>query len=189
MTTYNLTSEELLLVYLTFLARDEENHAEYFTKWFSNGGNTRLRDLFNSLKEKNIIHKNYNPETYNPNDIEFNKNFIKSWIKNSGKLGQELFDEYPAFVNISGKMCSLRNISKQFHSLDELFFHYSVQIGHNPEKHEEIMELLRWGKRNGKINYGILEFVNSHKWIDLKALKEGNYEGQIESTFNVFESI
>lgn len=32
MSTYNLTSEELLLVYLTFLARDEENHAEYFTK-------------------------------------------------------------------------------------------------------------------------------------------------------------
>lgn len=32
MATYNLTAEELLLIYLTFLARDEENHAEYFTR-------------------------------------------------------------------------------------------------------------------------------------------------------------
>ena len=29
---YNLTADELLLVYLTFLAQDEENHAEYFSK-------------------------------------------------------------------------------------------------------------------------------------------------------------
>jgi len=29
---YNLTADELLLVYLTFLAQDEENHSEHFTK-------------------------------------------------------------------------------------------------------------------------------------------------------------
>ena len=32
--TYNLTADELLVVYLTFLARDEEGHPEYFSKWF-----------------------------------------------------------------------------------------------------------------------------------------------------------
>lgn len=30
MATYNLTADELLLIYLTFLARDEEGHPEYF---------------------------------------------------------------------------------------------------------------------------------------------------------------
>ena len=69
MASYNLTADELLLIYLTFLARDEENHGEYFSKWFSNGGSNQLRNLFNSLKDKGIIHKNYNPETYIPNDI------------------------------------------------------------------------------------------------------------------------
>ena len=189
MASYNLTADELLLIYLTFLARDEENHGEYFTKWFSNGGSSQLRNLFNSLKDKGIIHKNYNPETYIPNDIEFNKTFIKGWIKNSGELGQELFDEYPPFVQINGKTFSLRNISKQFHSLDEFFFHYSVQIGHNINKHNKVMELLRWAKQNNKINYGILEFVNSHKWADLEILKNTKIEGEIEDTFNVFESI
>jgi hypothetical protein len=32
MAKYNLSADELLLIYLTFLARDEENHSEYFTK-------------------------------------------------------------------------------------------------------------------------------------------------------------
>lgn len=51
------------------------------------------------------------------------------------------------------------------------------------------MELLRWAKQNNKINYGILEFVNSHKWSDLEILKNTKLEGEIEDTFNVFESI
>ena len=76
--TYDITIEELLVIYLTFLARDEEGHPEYFAKWFQNGGNTRLRQVFESLKEKGIILKDYNPDTYDPNDIQFNKNFLKS---------------------------------------------------------------------------------------------------------------
>ena len=77
MTSYNLTADELLLVYLTFLAQEEEGHPEYLANWFSNGGKDRLHDLFESLKEKGIIHKDYNPKTYSPDDIEFNKNFLK----------------------------------------------------------------------------------------------------------------
>lgn len=78
MTTYSLSADELLLVYLTLLARDEEGHPEYFTQWFQNGGQPKLRDLFNSLKEKGIILKSYNPNSYIPNEIEFNKHFTKS---------------------------------------------------------------------------------------------------------------
>jgi hypothetical protein len=78
LSTYNLSADELLVVYLTFLARDEEGHPEYFAKWFSNGGNQQLRSIFESLKNKGLIKKDYNPESYNPNEIEFNKNFLKS---------------------------------------------------------------------------------------------------------------
>lgn len=189
MIAYNLTADELLLVYLTFLARDEESHPEYFAKWFSNGGQSRLRELFESLKSKGIIHKNYNPTTYSPNDIEFNKNFLNGWIKGSCELGKELFDAYPQFLPINGKLMSLKNISKRFMSLDEFFFHYSVTIKHNVEKHKEIMEILEWAKEHNQINFGILEFVASQKWETLKYLKDHPQEGQVESTFNVYESI
>lgn len=189
MISYRLTADELLLVYLTFLAQEEEGHPEFLAKWFSNGGGSKLKGLFESLKEKGIIHKDYNPESYNPDDIEFNKNFLKGWVKNSGELGKELFEAYPPFLTANGKIYPLKNIAKKFNSLDDFFFHYSSQIKHNPDKHKEIMDILEWAKSNNKINSGILEFVCSNGWDSLKYLKEHPQEGQVESTFNVYESI
>ena len=177
--TYNITAEELLVVYLTFLARDEEGHPEYFSKWFSNGGSSRLRSIFESLKEKGIILKDYNPDTYDPNDIRFNKNFLKSWVKNSGEMGQELFDAYPPFLETPGKWYPLKNIAKKFDTLDQFFFAYSSAIKHNPEKHKEVMELLEWGKKNNQITYSIVEFVVSHKWEELKYLKDNGIQDDI----------
>ena len=186
---HNLTFDEFFLIYMTLLARDEENHEEFINKWFSNGGKDRLRDLFNSLKSKGIIHKDYNPEVYNPNNVEFNKNFLKGWYKQSGEMGQELFNEYPPFLSINGRLMSLRNIAKKFYSLDDFSFYYSSTIGHNPDKHKEIMELVKWGKENDLIRVGILEFIASHKWDELKYLKENNMQGEIASSLNVYESI
>ena len=58
MAEYNLTAEELLLVYVTYIAREENgNNITYFNKWFNNGGKDRLRDLFNYLKYKGVILK------------------------------------------------------------------------------------------------------------------------------------
>lgn len=155
MATYGLSADELLLVYLTFLARDEEGHSEYFSQWFNNGGQCKLKDLFNSLKDHGVILKNYSPSSYIPNEIEFNKNFLKSWTKNSGEMGRELFNEYPPFLNIQGKYVPLKDISKKFYSLDEFFFYYGVQIGNNPEKHKEVLEILKWAKENNCLNFGI----------------------------------
>ena len=175
MINYKLTESEIMLIYLTFLAQDEQgNHTEYFVKWLSNGGQERLRSLFESLKEKGIIRKNYNPDSYIPNEIEFNQNFIKSWIKNTGELGKELFDSYPPFLTSNGKMLPLRNIAKKFYSLDEFYFHYGAAIKHSIETHKKVMELLEWGKENGHIKYSILEFVASKKWTELEYLRNNN---------------
>ena len=188
MATYHITADELLLIYLTFLARDEEGHPEFFTKWFNNGGSDRLRSLFISIKEKGIIHKDYNPETYNPNAIEFNKNFIKSWTKNSLELGKELFDAYPPFLNINGKFVPLKDISKRFSSLDEFYFFYATQIGHNPEKHKEVLNILNWAKDNNFLNFGILSFVISNQWNMLKELRDNPEIAPIASTNDVYET-
>lgn len=140
----------------------------------TNGGQSKLRELFESLKDKGIIHKNYNPEVYSPDDIEFNKNFLKGWLKISGELGQELFNAYPPFLETPTKWYPLKNISKHWHSLDEFFFAYSKAIGHNPDKHKEVMELLEWGKENKFITGGIADFVISHGWDTLKYLRDNN---------------
>jgi hypothetical protein len=51
------------------------------------------------------------------------------------------------------------------------------------------MELLQWGKEHGKISYGICEFIISQKWTELAYLKEHPQEGEVETTFNVYETI
>ena len=193
LTQYKLTADELLLIYVTFCARDEENHPEYLIKCMNNGifDKVKVREMFNSLKAKGIINKNYDSEEYNPDEIEFNKLFLKSFVKSSFQLGKELFDEYPNCININGRIFSLKNISKKFMTQEEFFFHYSSSIKHNPETHKHVMEMLRWGKANGKINFGILEWVASKKWEYMEYLKNNGsqLEGQVETSFNVFESI
>lgn len=173
MATYRIDANEFLLVYLTMLARDEEGgHIEYFSQWFNDGGKEKLRDLFNSLKDKGCIRKEYNPDVYEPNEIEFNKNFIKSWFKYSGKMGEELFNAYPGFMNIQGRYVPLKDISKKFNTLDEFFFFYGTQIGHNEAKHVEVMEILEWAKDNGHITFGLCNFVIGHQWEALRELRD-----------------
>lgn len=172
MSKFNLSADELLLIYLTFLAQGEEGNTEYFKQWFQGGGQTRLRDLFNSLKEKGVILKNYNPTAYKPDEIEFNKHFLKSWLKSSGELGKELFNAYPSWLNINGRITPLKNISNRFASLNDFFIFYGTQIGNNPEKHKEILELVQWAKDNDKLGFSMLNFVISHQWESLKELKE-----------------
>lgn len=189
MATYNITADELLLIYLTFIARDEEgHHIEYFNKWFENGGSKQLRNLFESLKSKGIIHKDYMTDTWDPNQIEFNKTFIKSWIKNSLCMGEELFNAYPPFINIGGIQYPLRDIGKKFSSLDEFCFFYSTQIGHNPEKHKEVMDIFNWAKDNGYINFGICSFTIGRQWEALKELRNNPEIAPIAHSYDVNEN-
>ncbi len=179
-TQYNLTGDELLLIYLTLCAQD--GHPEYFAKWFNGGGQAKLKDLFISLKEKGIIHKNYDPSSYIPDEIEFNKTFLKRYFKLAGELGRELFEAYEPFIKVNGALYSLKNYSKKFYSLDEFCFWYSSTIGHSVEKHKKIIEILKWARENNLINIGILEFVSSHKWVDLEKLRLEGFNKQTASS-------
>ena len=182
MGTWNLTGDELLLVYLTFLAQTENGNSQegnnYFVRWYNNGGKSRLRDLFNSLKEKGIIHKNYNPETYDPDEIEFNSNFIKKYFKLSGELGQELWEAYPNNLFINGQIVSLKNFSKKFLDRSELYFWYSTTIGHSIDKHKKILSILDWAKKNDLVHVSLLEFISSCKWEEYEEMKNNGVRGQ-----------
>ena len=190
MSEFNLTADEVLLIWLTLYAQDEEKHPEFFERWWNDcRGKEKLRDLFESLKEKSVIKKNYNPSTYVPNDIEFNKHFLKKYYKISGELGKELFDNYEPFIQINGKMASLRNISKRFYSLEEFYFAYSSAIGHDPEKHKEVMEILQWARDNRLVKVGILEFIASHKWNEFKQMRDQGFTPDTVSSFDLYSSM
>ena len=51
------------------------------------------------------------------------------------------------------------------------------------------MELLKWARTNKLLKSGILEFVASCKWNDLKLMKEKGYAPETVTSFDVYESM
>lgn len=176
MIKYNLTADELFVIRLIFYAMDD--HDEYIKNYFSSCELTKpLREILEDLQDKGIINKSYivpdKGEIFNAKDVDFNKNVIKSFLQHSNKMGMELFMSYPTTTIINGKVFSLRNITKLYKSIDDMSFQYGKMISFNPDKHQEIMELLEYGKENNLISGGICDFIASMKWEDLKELKDG----------------
>ena len=152
---------------------------------------TNFRDILISLQNKSVILKSYKipnkGEKFNPEDIELNKNFMKTFYKCSGQLGQELFMNYPYSLESGGRTFILNNITKGYNSMEELFYDYGRIIKFNPETHKEVMQLLNFAKKHNLITFGIVEFIKSYKWLTIKKMKEdGSY---LNATFDNITSI
>lgn len=180
MEKYNLTAEEALFIDLLFLASIEEGHSEYLVKYFNLSINkTSLRDLLLSIQDKGIITKKYKVpnkgEKFDPEAIEFNKNFLHSYRKFSGELGIEFFQEYPSIAIINGTEAPLKNYAKKFPTEEAFYYQYGKIIGWNISKHREIINLIKWAKNTScnLLNMNIADFVISKMWNSIQELKDG----------------
>lgn len=164
----------------TLLILQEDNNGELFSKYIKvlKESGVNLRELILTLQSKEIILKSYKVPsegtTFDPFAISINKNFIKNLYKCSFELGKELFDSYPQFGFINNSQVALRGISKFFNSLEDAYFRYGRCISWNPEKHKEIVELVKWGKENNLICQSLGSFIVNNAWLDLEAMKNGD---------------
>lgn len=188
MERYGLTAEELLVIDLLFRASIEEGHSELLVKYFTMSvPRSELRDLLRTLQEKGIIVKSYRipakGQKFDPEAIEFNKNFLHSYRKFSGELGAEFFKEYPSIAIIGGAEAPLKNYAKKFNSEEEFYYQYGKSIGWKQDKHEEVLELVRWAKENGckLLNMNIADFTISKMWNSIAELKNGDGMMQFDS--------
>jgi hypothetical protein len=112
-----LTPTELFILRLLFLAIDGDS--SLLVNYLSNisDGKIIFRKVLESLKDKKVILSSFKipqeGESLNFQNIPFNKNFLKMYIRESNELGKELFDAYPPFININGKLCSIKILPKQ----------------------------------------------------------------------------
>lgn len=172
---YNLTPDELFLMKLIWYAQD--GHDEYFSEYFSENTLTLgLRSTMLSLQKKGIINSTYevpeDGEILNPRDVDFNQNVIKTFLKHSLELGFELFEIYPVEIVVEGRQFDMRNFAKVYKSFDEMCFAYGKEIKFNPKKHQEILELVEWGKENNLITNNISSFIICHQWEYLEHLRD-----------------
>lgn len=177
---YRLTPNELMFIKTLFIFQEEDDSDLFgkYIKVLKNCG-INLRDIIVSLQDKGIILKSYTIKSsgseFNPLEIPFNKNFIKNLYKCSFEMGKELFEEYPQFNTLSnGNMVTLRGVSKHFDSLEQAYFKYCKYINWNVEKHNHIIELVKWGKEHNIIVQSLSSFIINNAWLDLEAIRNGD---------------
>ena len=75
---------------------------------------------------------------------------------------------------INGCITTLRGVSKHFNSLEDCYFRYGKNIGWNLERHNQIMDLVRWAKDKDLIKQSLSSFVINNAWLDLDAIRNGD---------------
>ena len=174
MIKYQLTADELFVLRLIFYA--QEGHDEYMSMFFRDCqlGHS-LKSILQSLQAKGIINESYVvPEegcVFNAADVDLNVSAVSQFLQHSTDMGMELLEAYPAWTTINGRRFSLRNISKHFRSLDDMCLHYGKAIQFDRKKHEEILDLLEYGKAENLIHSGLADFIISHGWLAIEAYK------------------
>lgn len=164
----------------TLLIMQDEENEELFKDYIESlhDCGIRVSEVIMSLQNKGIILQSFKCPAdgcaFNPYSIPFNKNFIKNIYKCSFELGKELFEAYPQFGTIGSSCVPLRTVAKKFDSLEEAYFRYGKAIRWSIDKHNQIIELVKWAKDNGIINCSLASFIINNGWNDLEALKDGD---------------
>lgn len=173
---YKINSDELLFITIILLIQEGDDNP-YIQLYFSLPTSCRggIRDLLISLQEKQVITKEYKiPSTgtqFIPEDVSFNKNFIKNFYKGSFWIGKELFENYPLSTIVNGTEYKLRRVSKKFDSLEDAYRAYGKAISWKPDVHQHILELIEWGKNNNYQFTTLSDFIIDNDWLNIEAMQ------------------
>ena len=176
---YKINSDELLFITIILLIQEGETNP-YINLYFSlptacRGG---IRDILVSLQNKQVITKEYkippSGTKFVPEDVIFSKNFIKTFYKGSFWIGKELFDIYPISTIVNGMEYKLRRISKKFDSLEDAYRAYGKAISWKPDVHNNIMQLVEWGKENNYQFTTLDSFIVDNDWLNIAAMKDNS---------------
>lgn len=157
----------------------QEDESKYLQSYLQLPESTRgnFRDILLSLQNKHLILSSFTipskGQSLDLSQIPFNKNFLKDYYRSSFELGKELFEAYPQFGEINGKVISLRGVASKFDSLEDAYRVYGKIIHYKEEVHKEIISLVNWAKNNNILNQSLASFIVNQGWIDLKAIKDG----------------
>lgn len=149
-------------------------------------GRDDLRVCLKSLQEKGIILKTCkipepgSPEGLRVNDVKFNKNIIKKYLRHSGEMFWELWHAYPKDCVINGKIVPLRNTFGQggWSNVDEAASFYGNKIKYDAALHREILNCVEKAAEMDIINMGIIKFLRGEEWRNLETQLENNIDNE-----------
>ena len=168
MSKYALSYNELALIKLIFYTKESDENYSLVNKYYNECLHESLKreDLIN-LQNKKVLDKEDLPEKGKPiylEDLTFRKSFLSNFYKESHILGKELWEEFPFYIVTSRQNYPIKNFSKRFRDLDELFCFYGKAIRHDMEKHKNIIKSLKFAKENNLISCNIVDYLIGHQW-------------------------
>lgn len=176
---YKITPNELTLFeVLLLLQEDDDPELVKFYFELNEQSRGQIRELLVRLQEAGLINQSFKiPDkgvSINPYDIPLNKIKIKQFYKSSFELGKDLYENYPLSTVVNGIEYKLRRISKKFNSLEDAFLKYGKSIGWNPDRHEEIISLIKQGIETNYNFTTLDDFIVDNDWLNLEAMaKDG----------------
>ena len=178
MDRFELTPEEYMVVELIFLSIEGRTNDPLFAFYKIPGEHTPLLEILNNLQEKGVILKSckfLKGQPFDRDSVQFSELFLRNYRKSSGELGEELFREYPNEAVIQGQSTPLKNWAKHFKSEEDMFFYYGKSIGWNLQKHQHVLEMIRWSKNNDLfgLNMNIGAWITSKMWESIEAHRNG----------------
>lgn len=194
MDEYKVTPNEIALIraFLVYQDTGEKNELLTILRVLKESHmKTSSRDVLQMLMDKGIVLKSSKipkeGKPFDPNDIHFSKQITKAIYTCDGKLGTELRSVYPAIIDVNGKQYDGHSIGKNFDSLETFDLFYQKCIKFDLDKHQEIIELVKWEQDNniGFLSMNIGNFVRDRVWERLALIKTGEMGGIMYDTMNL----
>lgn len=148
-----------------------------------------LRETLLSLQEKGLILKTCKLPApgdvkvgLKPNEVIFNKNILKKYLRHSGEMFWELFWAYPAEITINGRKVSMRNTfgNGGWASLDEAASFYGQRIQYNAQTHDRILEIIKEATEQDIINMALVKFLRGEEWRNLEQMLDGSIKVEFQ---------
>lgn len=161
---------KIMGLYYTKLPKKNTKEYKEYTEKLAN----LKKNIVIPLVEKNILVGPGDPLNVRVDldHYEINPKFLKDFELNIYGMPSQLFDIYPRTIRINDSSFLGKNVSAE--EIGEL---YIRNINNCEKKHQEILELIEWGKNNNNIGVGLKKFVEIKYWETLQELKEGGNDG------------
>ena len=170
MSKYALSYNELALIKLIFYVKENEDNYSLVNKYYNECLHDSLKreDLIN-LQQKKVLEVEELPEKGESvylEDLTFRPKFMANFYKESHVLGKELWEEFPFYLVTSRQNYPIKNFSKRFRDLDELFSFYGKAIRHDLDTHKLVIKSLKFAKENNLISCNIVDYLIGHQWTE-----------------------
>jgi len=185
----DITINQFLLLWFLYLDKEEGNgklihegpaianlyrYSEKVSKWSADEISDLVQKgwLVDRNKDRQDGGRQAYPDYYDVTDTFEDKVFVTM------DRFDQFWEEYPSFVeNFDGPRGPMIPLKSSIMEEVEILYKKRVRT---KAKHKEVMEILKWAKKNGLINMNIAKYVGSGMFDQHKELKERGRAGTVE---------